>query len=71
MPVKHITTMADLERITNAVDRQEHIIRLAQRVQKAKRELRRCREALAAARFQADARMVIARCANRRIKSTL
>lgn len=59
MPVKHVITIADLERITNAVDRQEHIIRLTQRVQRAERELRRCREALAAARFQADARMVM------------
>lgn len=45
---------------------QERIIRLEQRVQKAERELRRLRKALAEARFRADAAGVIAGCANRK-----
>lgn len=71
MPVTHITTMTDIERLTRAVDRQEHIIRLEQRVQKAEREVRRCREALAAARFHADAVSVVVEFTHRRRKGVV
>lgn len=54
-----------------AVAEQERIIRLEQQVQKAERELRRLRKALAEARFRADAAGVIAECANRRVRGVL
>ncbi len=49
----------------------ERIIRLEQRAQKAERELRRLRKALAETRFRADAAGVIAEYANRRVKGAL